>query len=218
MTTACLPVPCSAPCSWSPTAVCAPREAFIIPCRDAFIIPCRDTFIIPCRDVVIIPAGMLGAGAVGPGGCGSFPYTATIRAIPDPQDKLYLPKAQMEMARCAGKASRRIEYLTVICLTKFYRLLCLTPGYRRNTGKRKRWEGKQRGVLKTSKTRWDWDVFLVLAGDVLQGQSAQPGTPGCGESPAHSGQAHLNKDITVSVSQSQAVTDEIVVQRIRLWG
>lgn len=136
---------------------------------------------------------MFSPGTVRPGscGCGSFPYTATIRTIPDPQDKLYLPKAQMEMARCPGKASRRTEHLKVICLTKFYRLLCLTPRYGRNAGRRERWKWKQREVLKTSKTEWDWDVFLVLPGDVLQGQSAQPGTPA-----ATAGQAHLNKDVT----------------------
>lgn len=53
--------------------------------------------------------------------------------------------------------------------------------------------------LENKQTGWDWDVFLVLAGDVLQGQSAQPETPGCGDSTA--GQPHLNKDITfVSVA------------------
>lgn len=123
----------------------------------------------------------------------------------DPQDKLYLPKGQTEMARHAGKASRRTEHLTVICLTKFYRLLCLTPGYGRNTGKREGWEWKQRGVLKTSKTRWDWDVFLALAGDVLQGQSAQPGTQGrgrpvWGEPCSTAGQPHLSKDVTMNVA------------------
>lgn len=170
---------------------------------------------------------MLGAGAVGPGGCGcgSFPYTAPIRAIPGPTGQA-VPSKGSEMARHPGKASRRTEHLTVICLTKFYRLLCLTPGYGRNTGKREGCGGewKQRGILKTSKTRWDWDVFLALAGDVLQGQSAQPGTQGrgrpvWGEPCSTAGQPHLSKDVTGSVAVSpRRATEAIVVRRIRLWG
>lgn len=76
--------------------MCAPRDAFIIPCRDAFIIPYRDAFIIL--------AGMLGAGAVGPGGCGcgSFPYTATITAIPGPTGQAVPSKGSDR----DGKASR----------------------------------------------------------------------------------------------------------------
>ena len=69
--------------------------------------------------------------------------------------------------------------------------------------------GKQRRVLKTSKTRWDWEVFLVLAGDAQLGQSAQPGTwppaqargfPAWGEPRSAAGQPHMSKDITVSMA------------------
>lgn len=69
--------------------------------------------------------------------------------------------------------------------------------------------GKQRGVLKTSETRWDWEEFLVLAERAQLGQSVQPrtwppaqarGSPAWGESHSAAGQPHTNTDVTVSVA------------------
>lgn len=159
MTTGRLPVPRSAPRVSSPLAppqLCVPQGMLSLS-------PAEMLSLSPAGTLSLSPTGMLslslqGCSVLGQQGLVAVGPSHTLPRLQqflDPQDKLYLPKGQTEMARRPGKASRRTEHLTVICLTKFYRLLCLTPGYGRNTGKREGWEWKQRGVLKTSKTRWD---------------------------------------------------------------
>lgn len=165
--------------SWSPTALCVPQGMLSLSPAEMFLLCPAGMLSLSLQGCSVLGQQDLGAVAVGP--------SHTL-----PQLQQFLQAAPCKGSDRHGKVSRRIEHLTVICLTKCYRLQCLTPGYGRNPGRRKRWEGKQRGVLKTSKTRWDWDVFLVLAGDVLPRLWGQP----C----STAGQAHLNKDIIVSVA------------------
>lgn len=110
--------------SWSPTALCVPQGMLSLSPAEMFL---------------LCPAGMLslslqGCSVLGQQDLGAVAVVGPSHTLPQLQQ--FLQAAPCKGSDRHGKVSRRIEHLTVICLTKCYRLQCLTPGYGRNPGKR----------------------------------------------------------------------------------
>lgn len=139
-------------------------------------------------------------------------YAVAIRAISGPTGQAVPPKGPKRDGKVSGESQQKDETPSSNLFKKKMDY-CLPLGYGRNSGKREGWEqrgeGNKESSLKTSETRWDWEVFLVLAVDAQLGQPAQPrtqppaqagGFPEQGEPSSAAGQPHMNKDITHSVT------------------